>query len=234
MNYYSVERSTDHLAHYGVKGMRWGVRKAIATGNQKAVDKHFRKAAKKLAKLQDIGLRPGKYAAKSAAYGAAAAGVGTLAVGGTNMAGDILSSIGKKYASFGKHTKAQYETYQKIRKASDDVKKWGNKNYVTRPVTSYIENAGGEKELIPGTKIYATKTRFDPVITGNTIYRTGVGLVTVGLAAKSAQNAYRAKNSDKYREKAANWKAEMDDAFRGTKYEGKYILPPKTKKKKRR
>ena len=57
--YYAVVRSTDHLAHYGVKGMKWGVRKAIARGNQKALDRHFRKAAKKLAKLQDIGLNPG-------------------------------------------------------------------------------------------------------------------------------------------------------------------------------
>jgi len=76
--YYAVQRSTDHLAHYGVKGMKWGVRKAIAYGNQKALDKHFQKAAKKLAKLQDIGLYPKKYAAKSAAYGVAAIGTGTL------------------------------------------------------------------------------------------------------------------------------------------------------------
>ena len=79
MNYYSIERSTDHLAHYGVKGMKWGVRKALASGNEKALDKHYRKAAKKLAKLQDIGLNSPKYAAKAAAYGAAAAGTGTVA-----------------------------------------------------------------------------------------------------------------------------------------------------------
>lgn len=27
MNYYAVERTGDHLEHYGVKGMRWGVRR---------------------------------------------------------------------------------------------------------------------------------------------------------------------------------------------------------------
>ena len=93
--YYAVIRSTDHLEHYGVKGMKWGVRKAIATGNSKALDRHFRKAAKKLAKLTDLGLNSKKYAAKAAAYGAAAAGTGTIAVKGTD-AFKSLKGWGKK------------------------------------------------------------------------------------------------------------------------------------------
>lgn len=49
--YYAVVRSTDHLAHYGVKGMQWGVRKAIERGNFKALSRQYKKAQKKLAKL---------------------------------------------------------------------------------------------------------------------------------------------------------------------------------------
>lgn len=50
--YYAVIRSTDHLAHYGVKGMKWGVRKAIKNENAKALARHYKKANNKLAKLK--------------------------------------------------------------------------------------------------------------------------------------------------------------------------------------
>jgi len=49
--YYAVERSPEYLAHYGVKGMRWGVQKAIASGNTKRLSRQYAKAQKKLAKL---------------------------------------------------------------------------------------------------------------------------------------------------------------------------------------
>ncbi len=58
--------------------MKWGVRKAIYNKNEKALERHYRKASKHLAKLEDIGNNPQKYAAKSLAYGAAAIGTGTL------------------------------------------------------------------------------------------------------------------------------------------------------------
>ena len=44
--------SSDFLAHYGVKGMRWGVRKAIESGNTKRLERHYTKANKKLASLK--------------------------------------------------------------------------------------------------------------------------------------------------------------------------------------
>lgn len=77
--YYGVTRSEEYLAHYGIKGMKWGVRKAIYNKNGKALERHYRKASKHLAKLEDIGNNPQKYAAKSLAYGAAAIGTGTIA-----------------------------------------------------------------------------------------------------------------------------------------------------------
>lgn len=49
--YYAVQRSPEYLMHYGVKGMRWGVRRAINRGDQKALEKHYKKAARKLLKL---------------------------------------------------------------------------------------------------------------------------------------------------------------------------------------
>ena len=50
--YYGVHRSDDYLAHYGIKGMKWGVRKAIERGDKKALHKHWDKAHKKLHNLQ--------------------------------------------------------------------------------------------------------------------------------------------------------------------------------------
>ena len=66
--YYGIPSTPtqDFLAHYGIPGMKWGVRRAIIKGNQRAFENHFRKAAKKLAKLQDRALNSGKYAAKAA------------------------------------------------------------------------------------------------------------------------------------------------------------------------
>lgn len=52
--YYGVTTPTDDfIAHYGIKGMKWGVRKAIEKGNEKKLDKQYQKAAKKLEKLSN-------------------------------------------------------------------------------------------------------------------------------------------------------------------------------------
>lgn len=50
--YYAVVRSTDHLAHYGIKGMKWGVRRAIERGDNRALLDHYQKAQRKLQKLK--------------------------------------------------------------------------------------------------------------------------------------------------------------------------------------
>lgn len=49
--YYAVERSQEYLEHYGIKGMRWGVRKAKERGDSKRLAKHYAKAKKKYDKL---------------------------------------------------------------------------------------------------------------------------------------------------------------------------------------
>lgn len=51
--YYGVATThiDDYLAHYGVRGMRWGVRKAIARGDSARLRKAYMKATRKLGKL---------------------------------------------------------------------------------------------------------------------------------------------------------------------------------------
>ncbi len=49
--YYAVERSSEYLAHYGVRGMKWGVRKAIdRIGGNFRRSKQYMDAHKKLQK----------------------------------------------------------------------------------------------------------------------------------------------------------------------------------------
>ena len=50
--YYGVVRSNSpELSHYGIRGMKWGVRKAIERGDDKALSRQYRKAQRKLRKL---------------------------------------------------------------------------------------------------------------------------------------------------------------------------------------
>ena len=67
---YAIERNDEYLAHFGIKGMRWGVRKARETGNSRRLGRMYRKASKKLAKLEKRAASGKKYARRAAALGA--------------------------------------------------------------------------------------------------------------------------------------------------------------------
>lgn len=85
--YYGVTRTPEYLMHYGVKGMRWGVRKAKESGSDKKLWRQYEKAHKKLSKLSakaDIGRQKSeqlKYA-KAAAGGLAGGLIGASGVVG--------------------------------------------------------------------------------------------------------------------------------------------------------
>lgn len=106
-NYYGVVRSGESLTHYGVKGMKWGVRRALRkTGEarNKALARQFKKASKKLEKLNartDVQLQKekvdkfNKLAKKSAKIGAAGASL-AVAGTGTNHTLHYINSLQKQ------------------------------------------------------------------------------------------------------------------------------------------
>ena len=252
MNYYGVTRSTDHLAHYGVKGMRWGVRRAIATGNARALDRQYRKAAKKLAKLQDIGNHSAKYGAKAAGYGAAAATTGAMTIGGTKTAGNMLGLVGNRIIPFKNAALMKIKGYNpsvaknlavarnakdsmKLKRTIENFNKWGSEAHNLDPIIEKAKNT--HKKALDFLNIDSSKgvntantannaskitKSKSKLVTNDTLFRIGAGAVTAGLAAKAVQNAYRAKHGEKYRDKATAFKEAMDETFAGTPYEGHY------------
>lgn len=50
--YYGIQRSNDYLAHYGIKGMKWGVRKAIENKDKVLLKEHHDLALDKLERLK--------------------------------------------------------------------------------------------------------------------------------------------------------------------------------------
>lgn len=128
--YYGVTRTDEYLAHYGIKGMKWGVRKAIESGNSARLGRQYRKAQKKLAKLEARANNGKKYAKRAAALGAGAAAAGGLAAVGTGgvasgvrAAGRIGSSAmmkgsrGLKAAGQGVHALADRVSNKRLRTA---------------------------------------------------------------------------------------------------------------------
>lgn len=92
---YAIERNPDYLAHYGIRGMKWGVRRAIQSGNSAKLGRQYAKAQKKLAKLEKRAANSGKYAKRAALLGAGAAAAGGLAAAGTGGVARGISGIGK-------------------------------------------------------------------------------------------------------------------------------------------
>lgn len=90
---YAIERNSDYLAHYGVRGMKWGVRKAREMGGSRGaarLSKQYAKASKKLAKLEKRASKADKYKKRAIGYGVGAAAAGGLAAAGTKGVGSLL------------------------------------------------------------------------------------------------------------------------------------------------
>ena len=96
--YYGIQRSDEYLAHYGIKGMKWGVRKAIEKGDKIALQKHYKKATAKLKELKEhTNAKEQKENAKAmATLGAGLIGAGAL--GGLASYGSIKGQVAAQRA----------------------------------------------------------------------------------------------------------------------------------------
>ena len=83
--YYGVVRTDEYLAHYGIKGMKWGVQKAVNKGSMRAYKRQYKKAVKHLERLEKHANNGAKYARKAVTKGlGATATLVTVAMGMRN------------------------------------------------------------------------------------------------------------------------------------------------------
>lgn len=241
---YGVERNDEFLAHYGIRGMKWGVRKAIKSGNSARLSKQYAKASKKLAKLEKRAANSSKYAKRAAVLGAGAAAAGGLAAVGTTGVSKGIAKVGggvmkvsksagyaltkvpgysKASQSLHRQGVAMYragergsELQKGFANASKAVNQWGKSTSISNAMIK--ANGKGMVALGnkgAGAKALGTANRNLAGVTNNTVARVAAGAVGAGLAAGAAKNAYRAATAKK---KAAKFKSEMNKAFAGTKY----------------
>ena len=235
----------NYLAHYGVRGMKWGVRKAIASGNKARLGRQYAKAQKKLAKLEKQAANSKKYARRAAALGAGAAAAGGLAAAGTGgivrgmagvarvgkhvpkamvRAGELASKVG--LSKTGSRLIRAGNTMQvaenrgrgittKMAGATQSVYNWGKSTSISDAARKGIDRVRGNSLGNAGAGAALRAKGALKGVSNNTIARIGAGAVGAGLAAGAARNAYKAATAQK---RAAQFRSEMNKAFAGTQY----------------
>ena len=196
--YYGVVRTPEYIMHYGVRGMKWGVRKALVSGNSRKLQRQFNKASRKLEKLETRATSGKKYAKRAALLGAGAAAAGSFAGVGPSLgkwgtSHSINRGISGGLADFGR--KIQAGAYKG-----------------TQTQKALAANVGTKAWKVGSDLNIANRNN-------NTYARLAAGALGAGLAAGAARNAYKAATTKKAAQKAAAWKGEMQKAFKGTQYE---------------
>lgn len=245
--YYAIIRPMDHLAHYGVRGMKWGVQKARAKGNSMALRRHYLKAQKKLQKLDrhaDVKVQQDQVK-KHIRRGSAALGIG-LGAFGINVRNGLKATAADRKAQeeyqkaladhFNTITGGKSARQKRIVGEGKGIKKVGEgltaqvvgTNSVNAPSQYYqhpafSESAGKLPTYVDDNAKKVTK-RSGPT-SGEIL--AGIGAAALGTAAYQAGRAVAAKRRTtakghaKAVAKRDAFKREMDRAFAGTVYQQK-------------
>lgn len=92
--YYAVIRDSSPLVHYGIKGMHWGVQRAIRRSNKHAWNRQYKKAEKRLHKLEKRAASGARYTRRAVMRGARASGTAGLVLAGMQNPGVLAYKAG--------------------------------------------------------------------------------------------------------------------------------------------
>ena len=250
--YYGVPTTStsDYLAHYGVKGMRWGVRKAIERGNQRALDRHYAKAQRKLNKLYakanpkallkkaDSLDRMSRKARMVGRVGLGAATVGTGLTAGVNHIYRPKSA--KNIESANELIRKSAEHMKKVQDAKKYIKTVDlmglnafQDNFRNVDIPQNLEAAANARKqagdiIKRNTELSKMHNKIDAV--GKYAQVGGAGLAGLGygtaIVSKIRANSIRKRVNNKAKMNAArrdaeNFRNEMNAVFSGTKYKKK-------------
>lgn len=217
--YYAVERSPEYLMHYGVKGMRWGVRKARQLGlgtarGAKKLAKQYAKAQKKFNKLSqkaDTSVQK----ANEQQYIKKAKGFSTVGKVGAGLA---AAGLGAGFGYMPIHT-AKYKKLEALENTAFEQNRRG-----------IISDAGLNSRLNDlwnkEANLLEKQERFNRRMEG--VAGAGIGMALAGytgyginkLKARNARKLQTAKGNKAAIAERDAWQREMNKAFAGTQYAG--------------
>lgn len=208
--YYAVERSQDYLMHYGIRGMKWGVRKAIERGSDRKLSRQYIKAQKKLAKLNDRADIK-KQQERSTKYNKAAKASATL--GGTTL-GLLAGGSGAYHLSKLLGAKYSEKSASALNNANtSDL--YNVRRLYDRAADHYEDIA--DKHFKVKNKLYGLHYDVGPALAGGAIGALGYSAYSK-MKSNAAKNRTTAKGHAKAVAKRDEFQREMNRVFAGTKY----------------
>ncbi len=226
IEYYGISKSSaSFIAHYGIKGMRWGVRKAIIDGNAKAYNNQYLKAVKKLNKLSkraDIEVQK-ENVKKHNKRAAIALGVGLIGVGGVGSS-YLLNKKARDAIGASSLLKPRSRKKKYIGEGKDFAKNGSGLSLQSPIGGGYLSVSNEEARKYLNN--YSTASSPNKTSKTKIIREIGAGIGAVGLGAAAYHKSralaakYRITNKGHINAVAKRdaWQNEMAKVFSGTKY----------------